>query len=133
MHEPRVKAALGLGYAVDPHGADHVANFHDTFYAQPGLQFDKIKPLGVLEPLPADELGAHKVATFRDVYLFRIALDHLVLCILLPYDAKRITDILAAVTISCPIVSSNRKGTESYPPNSMTGNNLRRLKVTTIL
>jgi len=98
MHEPRVKAALGLGYAVDPHGADHVANFHDTFYAQPGLQLDKVKPLGVLEPLPADELGAHKVGTFRDVYLFRIALDHLVLCILLPYDAKRITDILAAVT-----------------------------------
>ncbi len=97
-HDPRLKAALGLGYAVDPHGADHVANFHDDFYAQPGAQLDKIKPLGVLEPLPAGELGAHKVGTFRDVYLFRIALDHLLLCILLPYDAKRITDILAAVT-----------------------------------
>jgi aldehyde:ferredoxin oxidoreductase len=98
MHEPRVKAALGLGYEINPHGADHVANFHDTFYAQPGVQLDKVKPLGILEPLPADELGPRKVATFRDVHMFRVAIDSLVLCILLPYDTKQITDILAAVT-----------------------------------
>ena len=98
MHEPRVKAALGLGYEVNPHGADHVANMHDTFYAQPGVQLDKVKPLGVLEPLSADELGPRKVATFRDVHTFRVAIDSLVVCIMLPYDAKQLTDILAAVT-----------------------------------
>ncbi len=30
MHEPRLKKALGLGYAISPTGADHNHNFHDT-------------------------------------------------------------------------------------------------------
>ncbi|MFC1952432.1 aldehyde ferredoxin oxidoreductase family protein, partial [Chloroflexota bacterium] len=51
MHEPRVKAALGLGYMVNPHGADHCANLHDTMISQTGGQLDRIKPLGILEPL----------------------------------------------------------------------------------
>ncbi|MFO7172166.1 MAG: aldehyde ferredoxin oxidoreductase C-terminal domain-containing protein, partial [Bacillota bacterium] len=33
MHEPRVKHALGVGYAVSPTGADHMHNMHDTAYA----------------------------------------------------------------------------------------------------
>ena len=97
-HEPRVKAALGLGYAVNPHGADHVANLHDTFLSQPGPFLDRVKPLGILGPLPADELGPHKVSTFRYVHLYRIAQDSLVLCIFVPYDPQQLADILAAVT-----------------------------------
>lgn len=98
MHDPRVKAALGLGYAVNPHGADHCANLHDTMFSQPGPSFDRVKPLGILEPLPADELGPRKVNMFRDVHLFRIAQDSLVLCMFLPYDVNQTVDILAAVT-----------------------------------
>lgn len=30
MHEPRLKHALGVGYMVNPHGADHMLNLHDT-------------------------------------------------------------------------------------------------------
>ena len=36
MHEPRLKAALGVGYAVAPVGADHMMNIHDTGYSSPG-------------------------------------------------------------------------------------------------
>ncbi|MBA7512514.1 hypothetical protein ES705_04519 [subsurface metagenome] len=98
MHDPRVKAALGLGYAVNPNGADHCANLHDTMLAQPGPFLDRLKPLGILEPLPADDLGPHKVNMFRDVHLSRIALDCLVLCLFLPYDVNQTVDILSAVT-----------------------------------
>ena len=98
MHDPRVKAALGLGYAVNPHGADHCANLHDTLFSQPGSAFDMFKPLGILEPLPADDLGPRKVSLFRDVQLFRIVQDNLVLCYFLPYDVDQTVDILAAVT-----------------------------------
>ncbi len=98
MHDPRVKAALGLGYAVNPHGADHCANLHDTMYSQSGPFFDRVKLLGILETLPADELGPRKVSMFRDVQLFRIVQDSLVLCQFLPYDVDQAADILAAVT-----------------------------------
>jgi len=97
-HEPRLKAALGLGYAINPHGADHCANFHDTLFSQPGPSLDIIKPLGILEPIPADDLGPGKVSMFRYVHLYRIAADSLVLCQFVPYDVNQAADILAAVT-----------------------------------
>jgi len=98
MHEPRVKAALGLGYAVNPHGADHCANLHDTMLAQMGPGLDSVRPLGVLEPLSADDLGPRKVAAFRNIHLQSIVGDSLALCSFVPYDVQQVADILSAVT-----------------------------------
>jgi aldehyde:ferredoxin oxidoreductase len=98
MHEPRLKAGLGLGYAVNPHGADHVASIHDTEYTEPGPGLDGIKPLGILEPLAADELGPRKVSLFRYVQQSCVIRDCLVLCDFIPGDIIRLRDILAAVT-----------------------------------
>jgi aldehyde:ferredoxin oxidoreductase len=98
MHEPRVKAALGLGYMVNPHGADHCTNLHDTSYNESGAFFDRIKPLGILEPIPADDLGPRKVSLFRDVRLLSIALDSLGLCSFVPYNPEQVANILAAIT-----------------------------------
>jgi len=98
MHEPRVKAALGLGYMVNPHGADHCANLHDTSYSEPGPFFDRVKPLGILELLPADDLGPRKVSLFRDAHLLSIALDSLGLCQFMPYNPEQVVNILAAIT-----------------------------------
>ena len=98
MHDPRVKAALGLGYAVNPHGADHCANLHDTMLTQMGPALDRFKSLGILEPLPADDLGPRKVYAFQSIHQFRIAQDSLVLCQFVPYDTNQVADILSAVT-----------------------------------
>lgn len=98
MHEPRLRASMGLGYAVNPAGADHMVIMKDTDYSQQGAELDKVKPLGIIEPIPADDLGPRKVAAFRDIHLFHIALDSLVLCMFLPYGTQQIADILAAVT-----------------------------------
>jgi len=97
-HEPRLKAVLGLGYEVNPHGADHCANLHDTMFSQPGRNFDNVKSLGILEPIPADDLSPGKVSMFRYIHQFRIAQDSLVLCQFVPYDVNQAADILAAVT-----------------------------------
>ncbi|MDD4875553.1 MAG: aldehyde ferredoxin oxidoreductase family protein [Dehalococcoidales bacterium] len=98
MHEPRLKAVLGLGYVVNPHGADHCANLHDTMLSQEGPPLERFKSLGILGPLPADDLGPQKVAIFRNVHLFRIVQDSLVFCQFVPYDSEQMADILAAVT-----------------------------------
>jgi aldehyde:ferredoxin oxidoreductase len=98
MHEPRVKAALGLGYMINPHGADHCANFHDTMFNAPGRWLERFHSLGIVEPLPADELGPRKVAMFRQIQLNRIANDCLILCNFVPWKPDQTVDILAAVT-----------------------------------
>ncbi|HEY91078.1 MAG TPA: aldehyde ferredoxin oxidoreductase family protein, partial [Dehalococcoidia bacterium] len=59
MHEPRCKAGLGLGYAISPTGADHCHNIHDTGYeARIG---SGPKAMGIMEPLPSQDLSAAKV------------------------------------------------------------------------
>jgi len=58
MHEPRLKMGLGVGYALSPTGADHCHNIHDTSYVK-GSQ--SARSYGILEPLPADDLGPQKV------------------------------------------------------------------------
>jgi aldehyde:ferredoxin oxidoreductase len=98
MHDPRAKAAMGLGYVINPHGADHNVNMHDPAYAQPGRAFDRIKALGILEPLPTDDLGPRKVAVLRYEQLFRIAQDSLVMCQFVPFDISQAAEILSAVT-----------------------------------
>ncbi|MBI4187952.1 MAG: aldehyde ferredoxin oxidoreductase C-terminal domain-containing protein [Chloroflexi bacterium] len=97
MHEPRVKAGLGLGYEVNPHGADHCANMHDNMYNTAARVDSRVKSLGI-EPLPADELGPRKAAQFRSVHLSRVALDCLLLCFFVPYDTDQMVKTLSAVT-----------------------------------
>lgn len=97
MHEPRVKVGLGLGFMVDPHGADHCCNLHDTMYVTEG-QLKEFKPLGILEPVPIDDIGPRKVALFKAVQLKQIVFDSLVLCRFLPYTYEQVADVTAAVT-----------------------------------
>ncbi|MEE9399031.1 MAG: aldehyde ferredoxin oxidoreductase family protein, partial [Dehalococcoidales bacterium] len=84
MHEPRVRAGLGLGYAVNPHGADHMDSIQDTFFSVPGAWTPRFESLGI-EILPADELGPSKTSLFRYVQQERIVRDCLVLCVFVPY------------------------------------------------
>jgi len=97
MHEPRAKPGQGLGFMVNPHGADHCCNLHDTMYVVEG-QMKKLRPLGILEPVPVDDIGSRKVALFRLIQLNRIVFDSLVLCQFLPYSFEQIADVTAAVT-----------------------------------
>ena len=49
MHEPRLNPGLGLGYMVNPHGADHMLNMLDLF----AQRFEQeVRPLGIMEIPP---------------------------------------------------------------------------------
>jgi aldehyde:ferredoxin oxidoreductase len=97
MHEPRVKAGLGLGYMINPHGADHGCNMHDTMYGTE-VQLKEVRPLGILEPLPPNDISPRKVSLFKLVQLKKIVNDSLVLCSFLPYNYEQLANIVAAVT-----------------------------------
>ena len=47
MHEPRGKVGVGLGYAVNEAGADHLVAYHDPVLANPeSVSFKGAMPLG---------------------------------------------------------------------------------------
>jgi aldehyde:ferredoxin oxidoreductase len=62
MHDPRVKTGLGLQFALSPYGADHWFAQHDPFFTSEGsLGMTAVAPLGILDPIPALDLGPRKV------------------------------------------------------------------------
>lgn len=97
MHEPRFKPGLGLGFMVNPHGADHCCNLHDSMYSVEG-QMRELRPLGIVEPVPTDDIGPRKVALFRFIQLKRIMFDSAVLCLFLPYSWEQASRAVAAAT-----------------------------------
>jgi aldehyde:ferredoxin oxidoreductase len=97
MHEPRLKRGLGLGYMVNPHGADHCCNMHDTEYLA-SRKLEMLKPFGSGEAVPLDDIGARKVEMLRLVQLKEILFDSLVVCTFLPYSYEQLAGALAAVT-----------------------------------
>lgn len=64
LHDPRGKASVGVGYAVSPTGADHIEAAHDTTFMAETPMLNSIRPLGILEPMPATVLDSKKVRLF---------------------------------------------------------------------
>ena len=98
MHEPRLKLGLGLGFMVNPHGADHNSNMHDTQFYAVGPKLEELKPLGILEPVPRDDIGARKVALLRFAQLKDTVFDSMGVCNFLPYNYEQLANATAAVT-----------------------------------
>ncbi len=77
-HEPRGKWGVGLGYAVSPTGGDHLQAAHDPWFIKPGdkskefnwVDLEDLDPVGLFEPVPAEDLSPTKVRLF--VYLQQI-------------------------------------------------------------
>ena len=70
-HVPQAKRSLGLIYAVNPYGADHVSSEHDPGYA-PGAgdeSLGRLSSLGLNTPVHSHDLSAAKVR-------FAIATQH---------------------------------------------------------
>lgn len=101
MHEPRLNKALGLGYMVNPHGADHMASMIDIFFSafaeQPNVTIPDLVPLG-FEPAPFEDIGPRKVALHKAFQCKRIITDSLVLCAFLPYSLSQMADLTSAIT-----------------------------------
>ena len=102
MHEPRLKQGLGVGYSISPTGADHCHNIHDTIYTEmtPGLKM--LEGIGILEPLPADDVSPAKVRLLKYYSEYIHLLNCAVCCYfvmslsLVGFD--RLTQLLRAAT-----------------------------------
>jgi aldehyde:ferredoxin oxidoreductase len=94
MHDPRAKAVLGLGYAINPHGADHCMNMHDTGMAASNPGLTAVNSFGVLDPLPADDLSAKKVQMFRAVHTYQCIRDCAMLCMFVPYTFEQAVEMI---------------------------------------
>jgi aldehyde:ferredoxin oxidoreductase len=82
---------------VNPHGADHCCNIHDTMFVA-AKQLRKVRALGIVEPVPLEDIGPRKAALFRLEQLRNVTFDSLLLCIFLPYSYEQIARATAAVT-----------------------------------
>ena len=64
MHDPRGKVGVGIGYAINEAGADHLTAAHDPMVANPdSISFKSALPLGV-EAVPARELSGRKARNY---------------------------------------------------------------------
>ena len=95
MHEPRYKQGMGMGYAISPTGADHVQSIHDTgLEKHPG----GLLRLGVLEGLPASDLGPGKVRMFIYQQHWNSFGNCAGLCLFLPYSFNQRAEIVESLT-----------------------------------
>jgi aldehyde:ferredoxin oxidoreductase len=97
MHDPRVKYGHGIGIAVSPTGADHMNSVHDNgFQTDGGIQ--DLKPLGVLKPLPFDDLSVEKMAMLRRAIVWRAQYNITGICMFQAWTPPQISELLTAVT-----------------------------------
>ena len=80
---PQVKRSLGLIYAVNPFGADHMSHEHDPSY---GEYPDRMAEIYLTDPQPDDNLNTEKVRfALTGQYLYS-ALDTINLCRITSYN-----------------------------------------------
>ncbi len=102
MHEPRLKQGLGIGYAISPTGADHCHNIHDTMYATVNPMLEALYPMGILEPMAANDLSPAKIRLLKYYTEFIHFLNCAVCCYFVMslslVGMERITQLVRAVT-----------------------------------
>ncbi len=96
MHDPRLRRGQGLGYAISPTGADHMHNIYDTMYSQ-NIPRD-IEGLGIIEPVPIDDLGPKKIRLFHYVSMWNSLDNCLCLCMFTPWSVRQKVAIVNYVT-----------------------------------
>ena len=98
MHEPRFKQGMGIIYAVEAHGADHNAGYHDPAFVADGPGMEHLKKLGAVGPLPPDDLSDGKVANVRAAHLLNLFKDAAIFCIFLPWSIDEQVELISATT-----------------------------------
>ncbi|MBX7232865.1 MAG: aldehyde ferredoxin oxidoreductase family protein [Caldilineales bacterium] len=98
MHEPRLKQALGVGYATAPVGADHQMNMHDTAFTKPGTELERVAEVEEIPPLALTDLGPQKMRLFYHEVNWRHALDCAVICHFHPYRYSHLAEALSGVS-----------------------------------
>lgn len=100
MHEPRLKQAMGLGYAVAPVGADHMMNIHDTDFASEGGGLKRVNAALARKvgPLSLQDLGEDKMQVFYTDVNWMHFQDCAINCHFYPYEYDHLAAALSGVT-----------------------------------
>ena len=100
MHEPRLKHAMGLGYAVAPVGADHMMNIHDTAYTIEGNELRRVNSAAKVPVPPVSNkvLNEDKLQIFCHELNFRHLEDCALVCHFYVYDYKHLAEVLSGVS-----------------------------------
>jgi aldehyde:ferredoxin oxidoreductase len=100
MHEPRLKAAMGVGYAVAPVGADHMMNMHDTDFVREGRALRRVN--AVMEepvaPVSARVLNEEKMQIFYHHVNWMHFQDCALNCHFYCYDFDHMAEALSGVS-----------------------------------
>jgi len=95
FHDPRLKNAIGMGYAVSATGADHMANLNDTFATWDGADINaRLREVGLQTPLELWGISDHKIDAFYYETAFKNFLDSAVICHFYPYEYQHMVDAL---------------------------------------
>ncbi|HSR11692.1 MAG TPA: aldehyde ferredoxin oxidoreductase family protein [Thermodesulfobacteriota bacterium] len=99
MHDPRGKQGLSLSYATSPTGADHIEAPHDTSFLTEGPALKASRPAGLMEPVPAMEMGPRKVRQFAHTQAIWNAFNSMGVCnfAAAPYTAFPLVTLAEAV------------------------------------
>ncbi|MBI3363127.1 MAG: aldehyde ferredoxin oxidoreductase family protein [Chloroflexi bacterium] len=99
MHEPRLKQALGVGYAVAPVGADHMMNMHDTDFTTEGDCLQRVNTAldRKIGPLRPNDLGEDKLQVFYHELNWMHFQDCAVNCHFYPYRYDHLAAALSGV------------------------------------
>jgi aldehyde:ferredoxin oxidoreductase len=102
MHEPRLKHALGIGYAVAPVGADHEMNVHDTAFMTYGEGIERVNsawPADLkVHPQSNTEIDDNKMRIFFTELNWMHFQDCALNCHFYPYTYQHLADALTGVT-----------------------------------
>ena len=102
MHEPRFKRGLAIAYAVSPTGADHCHALHDVGTVNAGpdgfLANEGLRALGLLEPIPLEDIGPAKVRATLYNMVRSVAGNCACLCLFIPWSTDEQVRLLRAAT-----------------------------------
>ena len=100
MHEPRLKAAMGVGYAVAPVGADHMMNMHDTDFASEGRSLWRVNTAmdEPVTPLSSHVLNEEKMRIFYHHVNWMHFQDCALNCHFYCYDFNQMAEALSGVS-----------------------------------
>jgi aldehyde:ferredoxin oxidoreductase len=94
MHDARVNASLAIGYAINPHGADHCSSFSG---GTSPFGLNQLNQFGILTPVK-EEISLQRMALYKLTHCLGMTIDCMCLCMMPGFSYDQKLALLNAVT-----------------------------------
>jgi aldehyde:ferredoxin oxidoreductase len=98
LQEPRLAHLRGLGYAINPAGADHLAGAVDTFFEKEGAYLANYRRLGAFQPIGLRGYDAGKVRLYAYSHIWCSFANCALLCLFVQYTFPQVLQLVEGVT-----------------------------------